>query len=77
MISEFSEKEKLSNSEKVTMEDSWAGLHEFPRPCEESFGLDSSNSSEFLDILDNFEEKQIAKGSFSSQQGCLLAKGKL
>ena len=62
VISEFSQKKKLNNNEKVAKENLWAGLHEFPRPCEESFGLDSSNSSEFLDILDNFEEKQIGKG---------------
>ena len=45
---DFSEKEKLTKSEKVAMEDLWDGLHEFPRPLEESFGLVSSNFGDFF-----------------------------
>ena len=71
MISEFSEKEKLTNSEKVTMEDSWAGLHELPGLFYYDEFLD------LFDLFDSFEEKQVAKDLLSARQECPLPEGKL
>jgi hypothetical protein len=63
----------ISKSERVTVEDLWAGLHGVRGPFQESFfGLDSlDDEDDYLDILALFEDKSAARKECTSAGGGL------